>query len=491
MLEENTGKTAHIRGDIELKIYPSPQVKVHDISLVDDKSGVINNFLRSDSIIAKLSFLSLIKGKVEIEKIVIDNLTINLLNISNQKPNWVLEKNISNKDQVDEVINEKYLKSNQIKYPDIKVNEYNITKGTIIYNNITKIGFENIAIKTSQTVNILDGSLSINGNQYLLNSSFNKNKEDIWLAKLTINNNDIEIGANLNISYSKYFPNLEGQLDLNYKNINNIFSNSSLKYLNLLDKKTKLTGDLSLNFKNNDLFYSIFNIKGNMEDLSFTGALSGNNGIKPKIDIALSSNNVDLDSFIQQVNKINKNYKNKNSEIKNNDISYWEKHSGKFIFSIGTSKFLEYPIRNLSIEINKEQNDYFLNSGNATFPGNTNIKFDGLFKNKFSIFEGSAALESDNIRDFYRWLSIDLNNISDTRLKKANLDSEVVFRKGGATFAGIKGKIDSSNINGEIRLRFGDINTAFANFKIDNLNLDSYINTSELGENNNLNKLIC
>ena len=290
MLEENTGKTAHIRGDIELKIYPSPQVKVHNISLVDDKSGVITNFLRSDSVIAKLSFLSLIKGKVEIEKIVIDNLTINLLNISNQKPNWVLEKNISNKDQVDEVINEKYLKSNQIKYPDIKVNEYNITKGTIIYNNITKIGFENIAIKTSQTVNILDGSLSINGNRYLLNSSFN-NKEDIWLAKLNINNNDIEIATNLNISYSKYFPNLEGQLDVNYKNINNIFSNSSLKYLSLFDKKTKLTGDLSLNFKNSDLFYSIFNIKGNIGDLSLTGALSGNNGIKPKIEIALSSIN--------------------------------------------------------------------------------------------------------------------------------------------------------------------------------------------------------
>jgi len=56
MLEENTGKSARIKGDIDFKIYPSPQVKVHDISLVDDKSGVINNFIRTDSVIAKLSF---------------------------------------------------------------------------------------------------------------------------------------------------------------------------------------------------------------------------------------------------------------------------------------------------------------------------------------------------------------------------------------------------------------------------------------------------
>ncbi|PQM68311.1 MAG: hypothetical protein CML70_06530, partial [Rhodobacterales bacterium] len=103
-----------------------------------------------------------------------------------------------------------------------------------------------------------------------------------------------------------------------------------------------------------------------------------------------------------------------------------------------------------------------MNSGKATFPGNTNITFKGLFKNNFSLFEGGSSLESENIRDFYRWLSSDLNKISDTRLKKARIISEVVFRKGGATFAGISGKIDSSNINGEVRLRFGDLTSAFA-----------------------------
>ncbi len=487
MLEENTGKSARIRGDIDLKIYPSPQVIVHDISLVDEKSGVINNFLRTDSIIAKLSFLSLIKGKFEIEKIIIDNLTINLLNSPNQKPNWVLEKNIVNKDEINEAINEKYLKSNQIKYPNIKVSEYNITKGTVIYNNTSKIGFENISIKIGQNGNILEGGLSLNNNKYLLNSTFSKNEEDLWVTKLNIINNDIELGANINIAYSKYFPSLEGQLDVTYKNIKNILGASKFKYLNLFDNKTNFIGDFSLSFNNNDLFYSIFNIDANIGDLSFTGALSGNNGVDPKIELALSSNNVNLDSFIQQVNKINKNHKSDISKnIDNND--YWNKYSGKFIFSIGTSKLLDYPIRNLSIEINKEQRDYYLNSGKATFPGNTNITFEGLFKNKFSIFEGSGSLESENIRDFYRWLSTDLNNISDTRLKKARISSEVVFRKGGATFAGISGKIDSSNINGEVRLRFGDLTSAFVNLKIDSLNIDSYLDKDENREDNNINK---
>ncbi len=488
MLEENTGKSARIKGDIDFKIYPSPQVKVHDISLVDDKSGVINNFIRTDSVIAKLSFLSLIKGKFEIEKIIIDNLTINLLNSSNNKPNWVLEKKIVNKDQINEIINDKYLKFNQVKYPNIIVNEYSITKGNVIYNNTSKMGFENISIKISQNVNILEGGLSINDNKYLLNSTFSKDEEDLWLTKLNIYNNDIEVGANINIAYSKYFPSLEGELDVNYKNIKNLLSNNEFKYLNLLEDRTNFTGGFSLSFNNNDLFYTLFNIDANIGDLSFTGALSGNNGVDPKIELALSSNNVDLDSFIEQVNKINKNHKSDdNKNLDNND--YWDKYSGKFIFSIGTSKLLDYPVRNLSIEINKTKSDYYLNSGKATFPGNTNITFKGLFKNQFSIFEGGGSLESENIRDFYRWLSSDLNNISDTRLKKASINSEVVFRKGGATFAGIKGKIDSSNINGEVRLRFGDVTSAIANLKIDSLNLDSYLDEKKNSEDNNLNKI--
>ena len=63
MLQDNTGKTARISGDIKLKIYPSPQIKVYDISLVDEESGVINNFFRSDSVIAKLSFFPLLNAE--------------------------------------------------------------------------------------------------------------------------------------------------------------------------------------------------------------------------------------------------------------------------------------------------------------------------------------------------------------------------------------------------------------------------------------------
>ncbi|MFP6779663.1 MAG: AsmA family protein [Alphaproteobacteria bacterium] len=487
MLEENTGKTARINGDIKLKIYPSPQVKVHDISLVDEKSGVVNNFFRTESVIAKLSFFPLLRGNIEIERIIFDNLTLNLLNKPNQKPNWVFEKNIIKKDEIDEFDTEVFTKFNQIKYPNIKVNEYNIINGTIIYNNTSKVDFDNISIKTNENLNILEGKLNINDNDFILSSSFIKdsNNKDSWFTKFTLKNNDMYFKSDLDIMYSDFFPEIKGKLEANYNNINNILNDSSIKYLDLIDYKTNFLGDLSLGFKNNDLFYSIFNINANMGVFSFTGAVSGNNGIEPEIEIAFSSNNFDLDLFIENINNINKNYKNDTKEDKE---TYWYKHSGKFILSIGTSKLLDYPIRNISVEIDKDKNKYTLKSANAIFPGNTDIKFNGLFKKDFSVFEGKTDLKSDNIRDFYKWLSIDLPNISDARMKKTNLNSDVVFRNGGATFAAIKGKIDSSDINGEARLRYGEVKSIFANLKINKLNLDSYLNKSDKNETENINK---
>ncbi|MDG2001333.1 MAG: AsmA family protein [Alphaproteobacteria bacterium] len=487
MLQENTGKTARIDGDIKLTIYPSPQVKVYDISLVDEESGVINNFFRSDSVIAKLSFFPLLKGNIEIERIVFDNLTLNLLNERNQRPNWVFEKNTSEKDGIDKFDVKEFSKFNQIEYPNIKVNEYNINNGTIIYNNTSKIDFDNISIMTNESSNILEGTIYIENNQFTLTSSFIKNNDnkDSWLTKFTLINNDIYLKSDLDVFYSGYFPDIKGKLEVSYNNINNILNNASIKYLDLMDYKTKFTGDLSLSFNNNDLFYSIFNINANMGASSFTGAISGNNGAAPEIEMAFSSNNIDLDLFIDKINNINKN--SKSDKIKDNE-NYWHKHSGKFLLSIGTSKLLDYPIRNISIEIDKDKNKYTLKSANAIFPGNTDIKFNGLFKKDFSVFEGKTSLKSDNFRDFYKWLSIDLQNISDARMKKSNLKSEVVFRRGGATFAAIKGKIDSSDINGEVRLRFGEEKNAFVNIKIDKINLDSYLNQGEKNVTEDINK---
>ena len=482
MLEAETGKFADIKGDIELSLYPSPQIKIYGISLKDDQKGVLIDFFNSDSVIAKLSLWTLLKGKIVIDKIIFEDLTINLENYPGADPNWVFYKK-ENKLELDkEAYNEVNSKFNYIQYPNVKIYKYEITKGNIIYNKDLKINIKDFLITKNNDADIIKGYLNINGINFSLNSSFVKQNdvENLWKSSLSLINKDLKILTNGDFKYKNNYPSLEGDLEISSDNIGKLFK--GYKDINILNDKLKLTSKLSLSFENNNLLYSIYNLSANSGPFKFTGIVSGNNGIEPTIDAILSSNSMDLDlvngSILSFKNILLKSKDQKFKNIK----SYWDLFEGNMLLTVGTSKFLDYPIRDLIIDIEKKDKKYTLNSGKGTFPGNTKISLKGDFKNNFSLFEGSSIINSEDIRQFSKWLSIDIKNISDSRLKKTKLMSNVVLRDGGASFIGINGKIDSSEVTGEVRLRYEDLNSLYANLKVDKINLDAYIEKNSLSE---------
>jgi hypothetical protein len=482
MLEAETGKLADIKGDIELSLYPSPQIKIYEISLKDDQKGVLIDFFNSDSVIAKLSLWTLLKGKIVIDKIIFEDLTINLENYSGKDPNWVFYKKENKLELDNEIYKEVNSKFNYIQYPKVKINKYEITKGNIIYNKDLKIDIKDFFITKNNDVNIIKGYLNINGINFSLNSSFIKKigDENLWKSSLSLNNKDLKILTNGDFHYKNNYPELGGGLEISSDNIGNFFK--SYKDINILNNKLKLTSKFSLSFKNNNLIYSIYNLSANSGPFKFTGIVSGNNGIEPTIDAILSSNSMDLDlvngSILGFKNILLKSKDQKLQNLK----SYWDLFEGNMLLTVGTSKFLDYPIRDLIIDIEKKDKKYTLNSGKATFPGNTKISLKGDFKNNFSLFEGSSTINSEDISQFSKWLSIDIKHISDSRLKKTKLMSNVVLREGGASFIGINGKIDSSKVTGEVRLRYKDSNSLYANLKVDKINLDAYLEKSSLSE---------
>jgi len=483
MLESETGKIADIQGDIELSIYPSPQIKIYGISLKDEKDGVLKNFFNSDSMVAKISLWPLFKGNIVIDKIIFEDFIINLENYPNKIPNWVFYKKENKLDLDNNEFNENYKKFNHVKYPNIKVNEYVIKKGNIIYNKYYKINLKDIIIRNNNKVDVVNGYINIDGINFSLNSSLIKRKDvnQSWKTSFSLINKDIKILTNSNIKFNNNYPDLEGSLEISSNNIDKLSNN--YKFLNLLNNKFKLVSDLSLSFNNNNLLYSMYNLSINSGPLKLSGTVSGNNGINPKIDVILSSNSIDLDSLNKRKSFLRDSFfidKEKNVKTKN---SYWDSYSASMLLSIGTTKFLEYPIRDVVIDIKKEKKNYILNIGKGTFPGNTKISFIGNLKDNFSVFEGSSAIVSDNIRQFSKWLSIDISNISDSRLRKTNLNSNVVLRNGGASFIGISGKIDSSKVSGEVRLRYADTNTLYAKMKVDKINLSAYLEASHESKN--------
>ena len=188
-------------------------------------------------------------------------------------------------------------------------------------------------------------------------------------------NKDIKIFTKGNVNFNNNYPGLVGSLEISSDELKKLSKN--YKPLNLLNNKFKLISTLALNFQNKNLTYSIYNLSVNSGPFKFTGTVSGNNGKKPKIDVILSSNSINLDELNKSIKGVKGLFfKDNNKKLKAKN-SYWDLYEGTMLLSIGTSKFLEYPIRDLVIDIKREEKNYILNIGKATFPGNTKISFKG------------------------------------------------------------------------------------------------------------------
>jgi len=468
-IENYTGKKTFIDGDINFSLYPSPQIIIEEISIFEDREDEDLIFFSSEKIMAKVSLFSLLKGQLYVDKVVIQNINLNLVNLRNKNPNWVFKEPVEDEiDNLDENIN----------FPKIKIKQYEIIDASININNnnsLFKFDIVDLEVDAVNNFNTFRGNILLNNIGYSLIGSTNSNNEILDLL-LTLKNKDLNIGLDGLIRYSDSFPSFNGKLNIELEDSKHLAEQLELNYLKLINDNTKVNSELEFNFQKQDLFYSLSNINIVSGSSIFSGVVSGNTGVKTNLDIVLSSNNLDLDIVFSNLNEY-KDLLNFNDDAsKNSFILPWNNLNGSLLFTVGTSKLKDYPIRDFVIDIKKEGENFILNKGKALFPGNTEIIFKGDFKDNLKTFEGSSVLNSENISSFLSWVSLDLSYLSNTRLKKSEIESSVVIRKGGATFAGLKGMIDSSTIDGELRLRFDEEKTLVTNLKIDKINLDAYLN---------------
>ena len=156
--------------------------------------------------------------------------------------------------------------------------------------------------------------------------------------------------------YENNYPSYSGEFKIDIKDTKDLSLNFDSEFLRLLNEKTKFESKLELEFSNKDLIYSLDNINISSGSAILTGAISGNSGLDSRIDIVLSSNNFNLDSLHEDINDYleiididNDENTNINSRKKLSNIN------GSLLFSVGTAKLLDYPVRDIVIDIKEKQ----------------------------------------------------------------------------------------------------------------------------------------
>ena len=76
LLEGITDKKAFIDGDVSLSIFPTPEISVEKVRLVNATGNYDRDFLKLDEIRANITFGSLFRGKVVVEKIKLNGFEI-------------------------------------------------------------------------------------------------------------------------------------------------------------------------------------------------------------------------------------------------------------------------------------------------------------------------------------------------------------------------------------------------------------------------------
>ena len=509
LLEGITDKKAFIDGDVSLSIFPTPEISVEKVRLVNATGNYDRDFLKLDEIRANITFGSLFRGKVVVEKIKLNGFELFLTENKDGKPNWIERENKLNQEEYQSStdnnlssetsdVSLNFENEGFITFADIEINELEFSNGLIIFEN-NKFSFDLIIeelkiIPTDEINNLITGVLNIMGEEITLSSNFIQNKNDISQLDglLTLKHKNASIFLDLEIINSDIYPEIIGEFELSSKNFSSFLENLEINSIEAFNYPIKSNGKIKL-------YYGEGNYNYNLEDLilglgatNYSGYIRGITGEKPNIEIALSSNSVDLENIdfyiTEYFHSSNSEKLNAENDLEVKNIGYWDKLQGSFKITSGTAKLYNYPIRDLTIDFNKKGDNYNIKKASAVFPGNTKINVKGNFSSKLETFEGNIIFDTEDFRSYAKWINFKkINFFPSNRIRSMGFQSELVVRPGASTLAGLKGFMDSSKFFGEMRFRWGEVNNLSASLNFDNLNLDIYnpnINETDLNNAN-------
>ncbi|OZG31593.1 AsmA family protein [Rickettsia endosymbiont of Culicoides newsteadi] len=239
-VKEITGRELQINGDISISLLPIPTIIVKDLTLASLDGANYPSLLDVKEVSASISILSLIKGKIDISTIEINQPVINLERMSNGLASWEFAKiptNVSTTptDKMNDSKAPFSLYINLIKIVNAKLNYVDFTDKTKGNNaSPTTIDIDRLKIKYLHGPSDLSCKFSSSGKNYNIKGNI-QDKQGI--ISLTADLNALQEKVNFSGNFAYDNMTFAGQLKLEgtAKNLQSIFPDMSIP--NDLDHK--------------------------------------------------------------------------------------------------------------------------------------------------------------------------------------------------------------------------------------------------------------
>ena len=113
-----TGRETKVTGDISVRLFPWPRMKIKDVKIANPPGAVVKELFRADEVEIRLRLAPLLSGKLEVEGIDINRPVIGLERLAGGKSSWHLQPEVS--------------LGNMFGAEDVAVSGVSITNGTIV-----------------------------------------------------------------------------------------------------------------------------------------------------------------------------------------------------------------------------------------------------------------------------------------------------------------------------------------------------------------------
>ena len=458
-----TGREFNVMGETYITWFPSPEFVLSNVTLSNTKTSTRGVMLKIETISIQLTWQSLLKNPLVIDKIKVEN------------PVLYLERNASNQVNWDfEFLTPKAIENSVLgldnNFAQTKISNLEIQNGSLNYiNEQTKSNLELANINGRVSMGSLQGPYNFNG------TLVKKDTDFITALSVQQLNTDTPVPFSLSMKAKdkSFIIDLNGELLTHLKKgldltANGSFSvkkpNDLLKELDLkpLDASLNIPSEGSLTYSSQNGIDSLKNFTIRFGDTEDSVALNGSISREKKDNAlfytaSLNINHLDYNQWTNFLNEINLN------SLSNNTLPNFDLNA-----TIQKLTYKKEIAKDISFSASKKENRIILHSLKALLAGDTTFQATGgsLAQNETTGFSLILNSESKNFKEILNPF-FNTKNIQQNMLKSAKFNGNLIiwpkelevdiqsFESEGAVATGkmqiIPGKKPTVNFEGSLK----------------------------------------
>lgn len=485
-----TGVTPEMNGDVQIRFFPSPAIKVSDVTIPNQVSNTATTkIITIKAIEVESSYSAFLQGKVDIKHIKIINPVIELERLKDGTRNWYPFFSKKNKDKE----GTQKTSAELINFPELVA----IEGGTIAYRSEslrTTLDYLNASLK----VDSLDGPFDLVGQFESKESVIHFEGDTGQLskngsAKLRIYSDSFSINFLGNYGKEENNTVIKGQMKADIEKLNDFtkafFSEASLFSEVNSSEDLKITSEFLINKKTISLYGLAINsnsIKGNGAiDVLYGG--TGEAGINWDMRLGFSSINFDT-LVVHDIKETTEEIDYYASSLKHRSIANYNLDIPKELSLLLDLSIEKIILNNESIENFHLDTDIFdgkalVHTLVADLPGNSSIEFIGSVTHNGvrPLLKGSIKSSGEKFRKLINWLEPQSQFIPESQLNDFLFSCNVNMTPQKINFTDIYGSVDKLLLTGSVNmLPRAKVPLIEAEIKLDRFNTDQYMITEQI-----------